>query len=605
MTLAFSSLVELQTFACATYADRPLFGTKEGGTYTWLSYGAFGEQVAAARSALRALGVGPGDAVAVIANNRVEWAVGAFATYGLGAKWVPMYEAQLPKDWRYILEDSAARVLLTSTPDIYAATSAFVGEITSLEHVLSFDAPEEAEESWARQLREASPSEACDAPAPSDIAGLVYTSGTTGAPKGVILSHSNFTSNVNAVNAVFPFQEDDCSCSFLPWAHSFGQTAELYCMMSRGGAIGIAESVHTLQEDFLLVRPTVLFAVPRVFNRIYDGITKRLAEERVTRRAIFELAMSVSAEKRALHERGLQSVWVELRYAWMDRLVFSRVRERFGGRLRYAFSGGAALQAEVATFIDNVGIIVFEGYGLSETSPIASANRPDARRFGTIGKPIPGVQVFICDSDQRVLPVGEEGEIVVVGPNVMQGYHNQPEKTAEVIFDLDGQRAFRTGDIGCYDADGFIRVVGRLKEQYKLENGKYVVPTPLEEQLQLSGLIQQAYLWGDNRPHNVCLVVPDAEACAKWVTSHGGGPTDPASLASNEALHAKIGEELERCSAGFKGYERPRAWSVLSEEFTIENGLLTPKMSVRRRVVRERYAAQLDALYDGASAREA
>lgn len=597
MSVAFASLVDLQRRASEAYADRPLFGTKTDGAYAWMTYGEFGAQVDAARGALAALGVGADDKVAVIANNRTEWAVGAFATYGLGAQWVPMYEAQLEKDWEYILRDSGAKVLLTATSEIFERTRAFPESIETLEHVLCFDASAEPAQSWSHHLDRSDPVDA-RSPGEGDIAGLIYTSGTTGNPKGVVLSHGNFVSNVNAVNSIFPFQEDDCSCSFLPWAHSFGQTAELYCLMSRGAALGIAESVHTLLEDFALVRPTVLFAVPRVFNRIYDGLSKRMAEESPIRRAIFQRAMSVAARKRELHSRGEQSVWVDLQYAAVDKVVFSKVRERFGGRLKYAFSGGAALQQKVGEFIDSVGIVVFEGYGLTETSPIASANNPEARRFGTIGKAIPGVSIYICDEEQNVLEPGAEGEIVVVGPNVMQGYHNLPDKTAEVIFDLEGKRAFRTGDMGRIEEDGFIRIVGRFKEQYKLENGKYVVPTPLEEQLQLSGYIQQAFLFGDNKPYNVCLVVPDLDACAKWIAEHGGGPSERSGVAAHAGVHAMIGTELERLGALFKGYERPRRWTLLADEFTTENGLLTPKMSVKRRLVQAKYQETLDALYE-------
>lgn len=593
----YKNLVDMQESVCAEYASKPALGTKVDGVYRWTTYEEFGKRIAACRGALALMGVKRGDKVAMIANNREEWAVAAYATYSLGAHFVPMYEAQLPKDWEYILDDSASVVLFAATQEIYDKTIGFVDSIASLREVVCLDAPESKEYSWAAWMKRgadnATPSVDVD---PSEVAGLIYTSGTTGKPKGVILSHDNFISNVNAVNMVFP-REDDVSCSFLPWAHSFGQTAELHCMLSAGCAVGIAESVNTLMDDFLLVRPTVLFAVPRIFNRIYDGLQKRMATESPVKRFMFNKALDVASRRRELRLKGQQSAWLDKQHALFDKLVFSKIRDRFGGRLKYSFSGGAALQKEVGEFIDDIGIDVYEGYGLTETSPIATVNNPEARKFGTIGKAIPGVEVYICDDNGKAVPQGEEGEIVVVGPNVMQGYHKLDDQTAEVIFDLDGKRAFRTGDMGRIDEEGFVKITGRIKEQYKLENGKYVVPAPLEEQLQLSGFINQAFIFGDNRLFNIALVVPDMDACKKWLADHGETVSTPEEIVKSRKLHAFIGQELEKYSADFKGYEKPKKWALLPEEFSTANDLLTPKMSVKRRNVIKRYQEVIDSLY--------
>ncbi len=598
MSKQFSSLVDMQQWSCAEHADRRLLGTKTDGRYRWLTYQQFAEQVDHARAALSRLGVGAGDRVAVISNNRVEWAVGAYASYGLGAQYVPMYEAQRPAEWRYILEDSGAKVLLVSSADILEQLATHRDALPQLADVICFDAPAEAEHSLAHHLRlGADHPVTAIAPQPDDVAGLIYTSGTTGNPKGVVLSHGNFISNVNAVQGVFPMTEDDVSCSFLPWAHSFGQTAELHVLLSRGAAIGLAGSVETLMDDFGLVRPTLLLAVPRIFNRIYDGLQKRMARESPRVRRLFNWGMSVAARRRVLAEQGRRSRWLDLQYAFIDRVVFSKIKARFGGRLRYVFSGGAALSQQVGEFIDDIGILVFEGYGLTETSPIAATNRPDARRLGTIGKPLPGVEIFICDEHGAVLPPDTDGEIVVVGPNVMQGYHRNQAATDAVIFDLDGRRAFRTGDMGRITDDGFVKITGRFKEQYKLENGKYVVPTPVEKGLELSGLIDQVFIYGDNRPFNVCLVVPDFPALTQW--AHGEGITELTvqALVGDDRAHAKIGEELAQRAAAMRGYERPRRWALLAEPFGVDNGLLTPKMSLKRPKVLERYQEQLERLY--------
>lgn len=601
MATDYTSLVDMQQRACAQFAQRNLFGTKKSGAYFWTTYKEFGDDVDAFRAALASLDVKRGERVAIIANNRVEWAVSAYASYGLGANFVPMYEAQLPKDWEYILGDSAATVLLVSTEEIYERVKDFPERLENLRHVICFEAPATEEHSYQRYLdaHRDSNVEAIE-PESGETAGLIYTSGTTGEPKGVILSHGNFVSNVNAVQTLFPIQEDDSSLSFLPWAHSFGQTCELHTMMSRGASIGLAESVQTLIDNFSEVRPTILFSVPRIFNRIYDGLQKRMAEEKPLVRFLFNMGVETARKRRELAERGEQSFWVEKKYALLDRLVFAKVRGRFGGRLKYAFSGGAALSREVGLFIDDIGIQVYEGYGLTETSPIATANNPQARKIGTIGKPIPGVTIEICDEDGNVLPRGTEGEIVVIGPNVMQGYNNRPEDTAEVIFDLNGQRAFRTGDMGSIGTDGFVRITGRFKEQYKLENGKYVVPSPLEEKLKLSGYVNQIYIDGDGRPFNIALVVPDFEALEKWGKNNGVTDLTPEGLVKNQAAHALIGEELKRYSDDFKGYERPLRWKLITDEFSVANDMMTPSLKIKRRNVQKTYAADIEELYASA-----
>jgi len=594
----FTSLVDMQEKSCAAHAERPLFGTKVNGEYAWLTYKEFAEQVDKFRGALAKLGVKRGQKVAVISNNRVEWAVGAYATYGLGAHYVPMYEAQLPKDWTYILNDSSTVVLLAATKAVYEQVKDFPSQIETLEHVICFEGDASETYSFAYHL-----AIGADNPTPSvqpsgdEVAGLIYTSGTTGEPKGVVLSHGNFVSNVNAVHDIFPMSADDVSCSFLPWAHSFGQTVELHVLLSMGASLGIAESVQTLLSDIGAVRPTILFAVPRIFNRIYDGVQKKMEAEGGVKRFLFERGLNVAKQRRELAAQGQKSAWVEWQYNKLNNLVFSKIRDRFGGRLRYAFSGGAALSKEVGTFVDDIGIEVYEGYGLTETSPIATANTPEHRRIGTIGKPIPGVEIHICDEEQNVLPPDTDGEIVVIGPNVMQGYHNRPEDTDEVIFDLDGKRAFRTGDMGRTTEDGFVMITGRFKEQYKLENGKYVVPSPLEELLKLSGFINQAFVYGDNKRNNICLVVPDFDALIGWAKEQGIADTSPASLVENPKAIAKIGDELMRYSTEFKPYERPVKWALLTDEFTTENDMLTPKMSVKRRNVIETYRDVIDGLY--------
>lgn len=595
----FTSLVDMQEKSCKEFPNNKLFGTKINGSYQWITYKEFGVQVDHCRAALAALGVAQGNKVAVISDNRTEWAVAGYATYGLNAHYVPMYESQLPKDWKFIVEDSDAVVLLAASKKIYDSTKDWAGKVGLLQHVLCFDAPDSEDYSFAAHLKQGAQNPVDSVyPTQEEVAGLIYTSGTTGKPKGVVLSHGNFISNVNAIHKVFPMSDDDTSLSFLPWAHSFGQTAELHVLLSMGASLGLAESPRTLLDNFAEVRPTLLFSVPRVFNRIYDGLQKRMAKESAFKQFMFRRGIAVATARRKLKEQGKSSFLLNLQFAIFDKLVFSKVRDRFGGRLRYAFSGGAALSKEVAEFIDNMNIVVFEGYGLTETSPIVCANNPENQKIGTVGKPIPGVEVYVCDEDQKVMAQGEEGEVVVVGPNVLQEYHKRPDATEEVIFDLNGKRAFRTGDMGAIDGQGFLKITGRFKEQYKLENGKYVVPSPLEEQLKLSGFVNQVFIYGMNKPYNVALVIPDFPALEDWAKDEGISDVSEDGLLANPKVHAKIGEELAKFGAEFKGYERPKKWSLLKEEFTVENDMMTPKMSIKRRNVIKTYQSNLDELFD-------
>ncbi len=589
----FTDLVDVLNKSVAGYPGNNLFGTKQDGSWHWITYGEFGKRVAALRGGLARLGIQQGDTVAIISGNRVEWAIAAYATYGLGARFCPMYEHQLDKDRQYILKDSGAKVVLASTFAIYETVKGWVGTVGDIEQVFCMALPTEDEASFSAL-------EAVGREHPTDnvkidpewVSGFIYTSGTTGQPKGVLLSHNNIVSNLNGVARFFPIDERDISVSFLPWAHSFGQTCELHMLISKGAAIAIAESVEKLVDNFGEIRPTLLFAVPRIFNRIYDGLQKKIAEDGGLKKTLFDAGMANATVRGELAEQGKTSAWVETKHKFFDKLVFSKVRERFGGRLRFALSGGAALAAEVADFIDKLGIFVCEGYGLTETSPIVTSNRVGARKIGSVGQPIDGVEVII---DTSVVDNKDsiDGEIVVKGPNIMLGYHGLKEATDEVMRDDGG---FRTGDLGRLDEDGFLYITGRIKEQYKLENGKYVVPAPLEDLLQLSGYITQAYVYGFNRLCNVALLVPDKVAVEKWAKANGVGGDYDAILA-HDKTRALIEAEVETYSKDFKGYERIRQFDLVAKEFTVDNGMLTPKMSLKRNVVLEQYGDMIEALY--------
>jgi long-chain acyl-CoA synthetase len=588
----FESLVQVFNRSIEKFGDRALFGVKRDGEWKWMTYGDWGDRVRRMRTALQLLGVEAGDRVAVIANNSPEWAVGAYASYGLGAAYVAMYESQLDKDWRHILEDCGAKVLFVSNEEIAQRIRGLRDELPELKEVILISGTPKGGEQSFDSLLEHEPSDLVD-PGPDAIADFIYTSGTTGKPKGVRLTHRNLAYNVSAIHAVFPLEPDDRSLCFLPWAHSFGQTVELHGLLSMGASLGIAEAVDKIIANLAEVQPTVFASVPRVFNRIYDGLHARMNEEGGLKKKLFEAALETAAQRKELAAQGKSSGWLDFKFKLLDRLVFSKVRERFGGRLKYAFSGGAAISKEVAEFIDNLGITVYEGYGLSETSPIATMNYPGARKIGSVGKPIPGVEIEI---DVSATEDPKQGEVVIYGHNIMEGYHNLDEANAEVLVEKNGERGFRSGDMGVIDDEGFLHITGRVKEQYKLLNGKYVVPTPLEEQMKLSPYISNAMVYGMNREYNVAVVVPDYEALASWAAEKGLDP-DPASLAKSEALRALIEEEVDKFSAKFKGYEKARKIFIGDEDFTTDNGMLTPTLKLKRRVVLQRYNDAIESLY--------
>ena len=585
----FENLVEMFERSVKEYGARDLFGTNKDGNWEWTTFAQVGEMVDAFRGGLSELGVKHGDNVCIISNNRVEWAVAAYACYGLGAALVPMYEAQLPKEWEFIADDCKAVAMIVANEKLYEKAKKIQDAVPSVKHLIKLYAPESDPKSFAGLLAAGKKVKLKSIqPAPKDTACLIYTSGTTGNPKGVILSHGNIASNISAVHGMLPLGGEDRSLSFLPWAHSFGHTCELHTLLSLGASMAICDSTDKLIGYLAEVKPTVLMSVPRIFNRIYDGVNKKMADKPAIIRNLFHAGMRAASKQKKGESLG---VWEKLTLSLASSIVFGKIRAQFGGRLKYAFSGGAALSKDVAEFIDNLGIVVYEGYGLTETAPIATANRPGAHRIGSVGKAIPGVTIQI---DKSEVAEGKQGEIVIRGPNIMMGYHNRPEENAAVFTE---DRGFRTGDLGYVDDDGFLYITGRIKEQYKLENGKYVAPAPLEEQLKLSPFILNAMVYGDNRLYNVAVVVPDASTVERWAKENGVAVGSPEEMCESPKVREIVMAEVEKCSGTFKGFERVKKVALVPEDFTTDNDLLTPSLKLKRRVAMKRFGEKIEALY--------
>jgi long-chain acyl-CoA synthetase len=586
----FKTLVDLWDRTTKKYADKELFGTKANGTWNFITFGEFRSQTDDARGGLASLGVKPGDGVAIVSNNRIEWAATAFATYGLRAAFVPMYEQQAPDEWVFILNDCGAKVVFAATAAVYDHLVEKKSEMPALEHVVGLHLPPSDAHSYAAFVDKGKAAPVpVQNPDPNEIAGYIYTSGTTGKPKGVLLTHKNFCANVNAIDGLYEITPEDRSLAFLFWAHSFGQTAELYSLMSQGMSIALNDEIPNLVSNLGEVKPSVLIAVPRIFNRIYDGVNKQMTEKPAPIRALFRAGIA-AANKRSKGEP--LGAFENIALSLADKLIFKKIRGRMGGRLKFAVSGSAALSREVGEFVDALGVTVFEGYGLSEAAPVVAANRHGHRKMGTVGQALPGVRIVI---DTKATGDAKNGEIIVYGDNVMQGYHNRPEENA-AAFTPDG--GLKTGDMGYLDDEGYLYITGRIKEQYKLENGKYVVPSPLEEQLKLSPYILNVMVFGENRPHNVALVVADADAVKRWARDQGHPLSE---LTTDPKVLELLKEELKKYSGSFKSFERVKDIIVTTEDFTTDNGMLTPSLKVKRRNVLARYGERLQGLYGAPS----
>jgi len=587
------NLVEFLENSIAEHGDRPYLEIKnKAGKYEWLTYREVGERVDNLRSGLAGIGIKQGDAVGIISNNSIEWAICHFATAGIGAFYVPMYEAELSSTWEYIVRDSGMKILFVSKKEIYDRVKDFKLSIPELQKIIIIEGQGNYTMSELEALGAKNRVKSIH-PKAEDVAVLVYTSGTTGDPKGVLLTHGNWTSNHHARAKAYPyFNPDDRTLSLLPWAHCFG-LGELHTLTAIGGSLGFMESVSTIVDDMSRVRPTFLVAVPRVFNKVYDTLVTRVNNEGGLKKILFDAGVEAAKERRRLAEQGKRSFKTDIKFKIINKIVFKKIRDLFGGRLKLTLTGSATMNPEISRFFFDIGIPLYDAYGLSETTPGISSNVPDCYRLGSVGRVIDKVRVVIDKS--VVEPDADDGEIVCYGPNVMKGYHNKPEDTAKVMTHDGG---LRTGDRGRFDRDGFLWITGRIKEQYKLENGKYVFPAALEEDICLNHYVQNALVFGAGREYNVCLIVPEYAALIDYARKKDL-PTDFKILAAQEDIQKMItGEIVDALKKKFGNYEIPRKFLFLTEQFTLENGMMTQTMKIKRKAVLQKYQAQIDELYN-------
>ena len=565
---------------------------KVGGTYQPVSTAELVDRVRRLAKAFEDLGVQPGDRIALMSENGPHWATVDFAALCIGAVLVPIYPTLLPDQSSYIAKDCGAKVVVAETtqhldgllahadtmPDVRqfvlvkgtSDDSRVVGLGDLLERGAGND-PVRFEEK-ARQVK------------PDDLATFIYTSGTTGTPKGVMLTHRNIVSNVVAAMGAVAIDGKYIALSFLPLSHSFERTVD-YCYYYQGCTIAYGESVAKVAQNLGEVRPHVFVSVPRFYEKVLARVQENAAAGSPIKQKIFAWAVGVGRQAMPWRlKRQSPPGLLGIQLGLADKLVFAKIHERLGGRFVMALSGGAPLSRDVAEFFWGAGVPIYEGYGLSETAPVLTVNTPNAVKMGTVGRPLPGVEIKIAT----------DGEILAKGPNIMKGYWNLPEATAEVI---DSEGWFHTGDIGEVDSEGFLRITDRKKELIINAYGKNVAPAPIENSLKNSRFIGQAVALGDRRKFLSALLVPDFEALRPWAERQGIGAPSNQDLIRDPRVRALIAKEVEEVNTGLASFEKIVAWDLLPEEWTLETGELTPTMKVKRRVINQKYGDVIERLY--------
>jgi len=587
------NLVDWFESSVKKYANNKLFvvNTPENPLFPF-TYREIGDRVDKVRGALSQLGIKKGDAVGIISKNRPEWVIVEFAVYGCGGHYIPMYEKELYETWKYIVTDGPIKFLFVADMGIYEKVKGFLKDIPTLEKIFIIDSDGENSLAALEKLGESHPVESVK-PSADEMAVIIYTSGTTGEPKGVELTHGNLTYCSRGGYKIYPeLNETKIALSMLPWAHSYALSGELHNWIQFGGTMGFMNDVSTLPDDLKRVRPLYIISVPRVFNKIYNGIQTKMNDAGGLKKKLFDAACAAAKKKRILAQDGKSNILTNIKFFFLDKLVFSKIREGLGGRLEGSLTASAATNVEIANFFYDIGTPIYDCYGLSETSPAVTMNCSAAHRLGSLGKVLDGQKVVI---DKSVTgDEAEDGEILISGPNVMKGYHNKPEETAKVL-SKDGW--FRTGDRGRFDSEGYLYITGRIKEQYKLQNGKYVFPAAIEEEIKLMPSVANAMIYGDGKEYNVCIVFPDFDYLKKYV-SENKLPSNPEELVKSEKFTSMMEERIKvQLKKIFGGYEIPKKFHFITEDFTLDNGMLTQTMKLKRRNVLQHYEKDILKLY--------
>ena len=577
-------------------ARKPLFWVKRQGRYQPITWDQACQTVRALSAYFLHVGITARDRIVILSENRPEWGMTDLAIQAVGGWTVPLYPSLMEHDIHQIFQDCEPVLCVASSGEQARKLRALQAQCPSIRGVLVMDSTplqQPFEQAWLQavgqgrslllQLQEPAQQRLQELHS-TDTATLIYTSGTTGEPKGVMLSHENFLSNVKACLKAIPIGANDRHLSFLPLSHVFERMAGWYLMMSVGASVAYAENMETVPQNMLEVRPTIMLGVPRFFEKLYTRIQEGLRQAPPLKRRIMEWALAVGQRSMAyrLTRRRLPlGLWLQEVLA--SRLVFRKIQHRLGGRLRFFISGSAPLAKTIGEFFYRLGVIILEGYGLTETSPVIAVNRPQALKFGTVGLPIEGAEVRIA----------QDGEILTRGPHVMQGYYRKPEQTREVL----GDGWFHTGDIGGFDAEGFLSITDRKKDLIKTAGGKFVAPQKLEQRFITDPYISQAFIYGDRRPYCVALIVPNLQRVTDYAKIHGLSFASFGELLHAPAIHQMLWERIQALQQDLAGFEQVKAIALLEQEFTQAAGELTPTLKAKRTAITTRYEETLHRLY--------
>ncbi len=599
VAVSFSTIAELFDHLTAKYGreTRPMFLSKTSGSYTGIGYAEVRARVESFTAGLASLGLKRGERVAIIAENRLEWVLSDQAIAALGAVSVPVYPTMSARQTEFIFVDAGVRFAIVSNQFQLNKVVRLRERARSLELIVVMNGKGSAGEpgimDFSAVMQRGDDLLRNDAECvsrsrrrvkPSDLLTIIYTSGTTGNPKGVMLTHANLVSNIIASARVIDFGPSDVLLSFLPLSHTFERMAGYYTAVACGATVAFAESVESVRENMLEVRPTIITTVPRLFERLHGRVIKTVEAGPFVQRRIFRWAIRTGREYAMARRRGSVTPSHAAKRAVADALVFAKLRERTGGRMRFFVSGGAALAREFGEFFEAFGLTILEGYGLTESSPVIAVNRLGHHRFGSVGQPIPGVEVKI-DVD---------GEILARGPNIMKGYWKQPEATSQAV---DREGWLHTGDIGVLDAEGFLYITDRKKNLFVSSGGKNIAPQPIENLFLSSRFIEQFMLVGDRRTYLTALIVPDFEALREYAEARKIRCDSNTELARHPQIRMLIEQDIGQIQKDLSGYERVRRFTLLDKPFTVEEGELTPTQKVRRKIVEERYAHLIEEMY--------
>jgi long-chain acyl-CoA synthetase len=584
-----TTVADLLPKAAELYGPKVAVRYKEGDQWVSKTFEQVREIVRPLAFGLVTLGVEKGDRVAILGNTRPEWTYFDFAALSIGATVVPIYQTNSPEECRYVLENSDSKVVVVEDVEQLEKVRAVRDQLPQLEQIVMMTGGAEDAVSMEDLAAKGGGGDDAawkglyEAVTPEDICTFIYTSGTTGPPKGCIISHGNYRAMLTMVNEVSVIEDEDVAYLYLPLAHSFALLIQL-------GTFDLGTTLAYWERDPLKIlpnlaelKPTYFPSVPRIFEKIYTAATSGIEKEGGLKKKIFDWALKVGAKMREVERSGRKPGFLlQRQYDFADKKVLSKIRNLFGGQIRLAVSGAAPINPEILSFFDAAGVLVLEGWGMTETSTAATISTPDDFKVGTIGKPFPGCEVKIAD----------DGEILVKGPNVFQGYHKNPEATAETI--VDGW--LHTGDLGEIDSQGFIKITGRKKDIIITAGGKNITPANLEAEIKQHPLVSQCVVVGDRRPYLVALVTLDPEEIVKYAQENDL-PEDPAQLAQNADVKAAIEAHVEKINQNFARVEQVKKISILPQDLSQEGGELTPTLKVKRAVVAQKHEGAIEQLY--------